>query len=144
MSRKILVAYDGTREGRSGLFEFANLLAPADAEIHLLAVVRVPSGVFLAEGFVPENVMQDEKARYAEIMNEGIGLLGERGYRATAHLAYGEPTEEIVRLARALSAQLIVIGHRRSTSFAERWWRSSVGKSLLELAPCSILVAMAD
>jgi nucleotide-binding universal stress UspA family protein len=144
MIEKVLVAYNGTREGRTGLFEFAETVALKEAEIHLLAVVAMPAGAFLSEGFAPDALMQEEKKRYEEIAREGVQLLAERGYRATPHLAYGDPTEEIVRMAVELPANLIVVGHKRHRSLAARWWKSSVGISLLEQAPCSILVAVCD
>lgn len=144
MHTRILIAYDGTREGRAGLLECADIAPLPDAEIHLLAVVRMPSGIFLAEGYVPENVLDDEKQRTQEIVDEGVRLLTERGYRVTGRLAYGEPVEEICRVAKALGVDLIVIGHRKETSFASRWWKSSVGRSLLEESPCSILIAITE
>jgi len=142
MIEKVLVAYDGTREGRTGLFEYTQTVALKEAEIHLLAVVAMPAGAFLSDGFAPDAVMEEEKSRYEEIAREGVQLLAERGYRATPHLAYGDPTEEIVRLAVELPANLIVVGHKRHRSLAARWWKSSVGISLLEQSPCSILVAV--
>jgi len=144
MSKKIVVAYDGTREGRTGLFRFTETLPQTDAEIHLLAVIRLPSGAFLAEGYIPEAVIDEEKQRYQEIVQEGMQLLAQRRYHVTSHLEFGDPIEEIVRLARQLPADLIVVGHKRQTSLAARWWGSSVGASLLERSPCSILVAVCD
>jgi nucleotide-binding universal stress UspA family protein len=144
MIDKVLVAYDGTREGRTGLFQFTETVALKEAEIHLLAVVAMPTGAFLSEGFVPEAVMDEEKQRYEQIAREGVQLLAERGYRAAPHVRYGDPTEEIVQLATELHANLIVVGHKRHRSLAARWWRSSVGASLLEQSPCSILVAVCD
>src|SRR6185312_4380130 len=82
MNKRVLVAYDGTREGRVGLFEFTRTIPPDGAEIHLLAVVRLPTGVFLAEGFVPETVMDEERQRYQEIADEGVRLLGLAGFAA--------------------------------------------------------------
>jgi nucleotide-binding universal stress UspA family protein len=144
MHKKILIAYDGTREGRAGLLECADIAPLLGAEVHLLAVVRIPAGVFLAEGFVPEQLLDAEKRRTQEVIDEGVNVLTERGYRATGHLAYGEPVEEICRLARDLGVDLIVIGHRKQTSFASRWWKGSVGQSLLEQAPCCILIAITE
>jgi nucleotide-binding universal stress UspA family protein len=54
----------------------------------------------------------------------------------------GEPVEEICRLAKSLSVDLIVVGHNQNTSFAARWWKGSVGASLLDYAPCSLLIAL--
>src|SRR5581483_10520203 len=67
MTRKVLIAYDGTREGREGLFQFMEVVPLQDAEIHLLAVVRIPTGMFLAEGYVPEPVLDQEKQRVQDI-----------------------------------------------------------------------------
>ncbi|HEY5996112.1 MAG TPA: universal stress protein [Candidatus Deferrimicrobiaceae bacterium] len=142
MVRKILLAYDGTREGRVALLECGEIAPLLHAELHLLAVMRVPSGVFLAEGYVPEAVMMSEKLRFQEIVEEGVALLKKGGYAAQGHLAFGEPVEAICRKAEELGAELIVVGHRKQTSFAARWWKGSVGMSLLECAPCSVLIAI--
>jgi nucleotide-binding universal stress UspA family protein len=48
--------------------------------------------------------------------------MSESGYQVTAHLEFGEPTEQIVRLANELPAELILVGHKRRTSLASRWW----------------------
>jgi nucleotide-binding universal stress UspA family protein len=49
--------------------------------------------------------------------------------------------EEICRLAVQLKCDVIVVGHQQKASFTSRWWRGSVGKSLLDHAPCSLFVA---
>ncbi|NUZ07479.1 universal stress protein [Piscinibacter koreensis] len=57
------------------------------------------------------------------------------------HLAHGNAAEEIGRVAREVGADLLVVGHREQGRLS-RWWRGSVGASLLTHAPCSILVAV--
>jgi nucleotide-binding universal stress UspA family protein len=141
MFRKILLAYNGSHEGRSALLACAEIAAFAKCETHLLAVAGMPSSMFLTEGFLPEELLEEEKKRSQEVLNEGIGQLQQRGFTVTGHLAIGEPVEEIVRLANDLKCDLIVIGHQKKASFASRWWRGSVGKSLLDYAPCSIYIA---
>lgn len=86
--------------------------------------------------------MEDEKKRAQEVLDEGIAQLKKSGYQATGHLAVGEPVEEISRLARALKIDLIIVGHSQKTSIASRWWRGSVGKTLLDISPCSVLIAL--
>src|SRR6476646_2409393 len=105
--RKILLAYNGSQEGKRALFECADLAAFLQAETHLLAVARMPPSLFLTEGFVPE-----------------------------------APVEEICRLAKSLGVDLVMVGHNQNTSFAARWWKGSVGASLLDYSPCSILIAL--
>jgi nucleotide-binding universal stress UspA family protein len=102
----------------------------------------MPPSLFLTEGFVPEELLEEEKKRTQAVLDEGIRSLRDRGFSATGHLAVGEPVEEICRLAKSLSVNLIVLGHNQNTSFAARWWKGSVGASLLDYAPCSILIAL--
>jgi nucleotide-binding universal stress UspA family protein len=97
--------------------------------------------MFLTEGFLPEELLEEEKKRAQEILNEGIEQLKQKGFTVSGHLAVGEPVEEICRLATELKCDVIVVGHQQRASFATRWWRGSVGKTLLDLAPCSIFVA---
>jgi nucleotide-binding universal stress UspA family protein len=97
--------------------------------------------MFLTEGFLPEELLEEEKKRAQEILNEGIAQLKQKGFSVAGHLAVGEPVEEICRLAAELKCDVIVVGHQQRASFATRWWRGSVGKTLLDLAPCSIFVA---
>src|ERR1044072_9040029 len=140
--RKILLAYNGSQEGKRALFEAADLAGFLNAETHLLAVASMPPSLFLTEGFVPEELLEEEKKRTQTVLDEGIRTLRERGFNAQGHLAVGEPVEEICRLAKSLGVHLIVVGHNQTSSFAARWWKGSVGATLLDYAPCSILIAM--
>jgi len=143
MYKRILMAYNGTHEGRTALFACAEIAAFAKAETHLLSVASMPSSMFLTEGFLPEELIEEEKKRMQGILDEGLAALKERGFSVSGHLAVGEPVEEICRLAVAIKCDLIVVGHKQKQSFAARWWRGSVGATLLDYAPCSLLVALA-
>lgn len=140
--RKILLAYNGSAEGKRALVECAELANFLHAETHLLAVASMPPSLFLTEGFVPEELLEEEKKRTQTVLDEGIANLKSQGFSATGHLAVGEPVEEICRKAKELGVDLIVVGHNQNTSFAARWWKGSVGASLLDYAPCSILIAL--
>ena len=140
--RKILLAYNGSQEGKRALLECADLASFLQAETHLLAVASMPPSLFLTEGFVPEELLEEEKKRTKTVLDEGTQTLTEKGFKAAGHLAVGEPVEEICRTAKDVGADMIVLGHNQSTSWAKRWWKGSVGASLLDYAPCSILVAM--
>ena len=140
--QRILLAYNGSKEGRRALLECADLAGFLKAETHLLAVASMPPSLFLTEGFVPEELLEEEKKRTQSVLDEGIRTLRERGFNATGHLAVGEPVEEVVRLTKSLGIDLIVVGHNQHSSFAARWWKGSVGATLLDHAPCSILIAL--
>ncbi len=140
--QKILLAYNGSREGKSALLACAEIASFAKSDTHLLAVAGMPSSMFLTEGFLPEELLEEEKKRAQEVLNEGINQLKQKGFSVTGHLAVGEPVEEICRLAAEIKVDLIVIGHQQKASFASRWWRGSVGRSLLDYAPCSIFITL--
>jgi len=140
--RKILLAYNGSKEGRRALLECADLAAFLQAETHLLAVASMPPSLFLTEGFVPEELLEEEKKRTQAVLDEGIRTLRDRGFNANGHLAVGEPVEEICRLAKGLAVDLVVVGHNQYTSFAARWWKGSDVALLIDYSPCSILIAL--
>ena len=54
----------------------------------------------------------------------------------------GSSVDEIVKVARRVQAELIVVGHKHLDSWTQRWWRGSVSKSLIEISPCSLLVVI--
>lgn len=144
MFKRILMAYNGSREGKSALLTCRELAGFTKAETHLLAVATLSSSVFLAEGFHPDELLEQERAHAREVLDEGISQLKERGFTVAGHLAVGEPVEEICRLAADLKSDLIVVGHQRSKSFLTRWWQGSVGKYLIDRAPCSVLVVLTE
>jgi nucleotide-binding universal stress UspA family protein len=140
--QKILLAYDGSQEGKRALLECADLASFLQADTCLLAVATMPPSLFLTEGFVPEELLEEEKKRTQAVLEEGIRTMRDRGFSVSGQLAVGEPVEEICRMAKSMSADLIIVGHNQKTSFAARWWKGSVGASLLDYAPCSLLIAL--
>ena len=127
--RKILLAYNGSQEGKRALLECADLASFLGAETHLLAVASMPPSLFLTEGFVPEELLEEEKKRTQSVLDEGIRTLRERGYNAVGHLSVGEPVEEICRLAKSLDdpeylkvlAQLDQPGWYKSSEDYAKW-----------------------
>ena len=118
--RKILLAYNGSIEGKRALLECADLAGFLQAETLLLAVASMPPSLFLTEGFVPEELLEEEKKRTQQVLDEGVKSLEAKGFKAKGILAVGEPVEEICRVAKEVGAELIVLGHNQKTSFAAR------------------------
>ena len=140
--QRILLAYDGSRESQRVLFECGKLTEPLDTEFHLLAVKSAPPAVLRGDGFLPEKLVEQDEDFAKSLLNEGILALRRRGLRAVSHFSVGAPIEEICNTAMEYRVDLIVVGHRQTTSFARRWWSSSMCASLLDCAPCSILVVI--
>ncbi|HTH17787.1 MAG TPA: universal stress protein [Magnetospirillum sp.] len=142
MYRHVLLAYDGTREGACALRQGAELAQATGAEVTLLAVIPARPGVLIAEA-VGGDLLGHEQELYGEVLELGLELLAKRGLRAEGKIAYGIAIDEIVKTARAVGADLIVVGHRRKGRLAQ-WWSGSVGGTLLAQAPCSLLIAVEE
>ena len=140
MFRKVLLCYDGSREGRTALREGADVVMSQNARAYLLAICPNP-----VSGCIPEAVtasLVEQGDRDAEgLLREGVEWLRERGVAAEGSLEYGNAVDVIAGTAARIHADLIVLGHR-NRSRLERWWSASDEESLLERVDCSILVAV--
>jgi nucleotide-binding universal stress UspA family protein len=139
MYRSIVLAYDGTREGRSALREGALLAKACGSKIVLLSVVAETAGLQIGESALPGALLQEQDA-YRAILQEGADRLKALGFDFEARLVQGEPTRVIAAVAADVGADLVVLGHRKRGALA-RWWSGSTGAYLLDHVGCSILVA---
>jgi nucleotide-binding universal stress UspA family protein len=139
---RILLAYDGSKEGRVALRQGAELAQLCQAEVCLLAVIKFPTEATMAVGVVPEQYLQEEEEYYHKTLQEGLERLQARGVAAHGKLVHGEPVEQIAAVAKTMGADLVVVGHRNRSRLA-RWWSGSVGLSLIDAVDCSVLVARA-
>lgn len=142
MFQTIVFAYDGSAECRDALEEGVALASRFNARCHLLAVVPPPPPMALAAGPLPGELIEDERSYASAILEEGLARLRQAGVEATGILRTDElPVEAISAVARETGADLVVVGHHRRSAL-DRWWRGSVGHSLLDHVPCSLFVSM--
>lgn len=143
MFKRILLAYDGTESGQKALLECDAMAQLTKAEVFLIAVMPPAAAFMGGEGYVYDKEAEDEERRqHQATLDEGLARLVNAGHRASGELVVGEAVDEIVRCAKKVEADLVVVGHRHLDSWAARWWRGSVSKTLIEHAPCSVLVAI--
>jgi nucleotide-binding universal stress UspA family protein len=138
---KVLLAYDGSIEGRRALREGARIAQLCGAEVFLLAVAEVSSGTVAMEGgfVIP---ISDQVQIYKDILAEGVERLEAMGFSPTAKLSIGEAGREIAKVAKDIEANLVVIGHRPDGPLSR--WFSSVGTYLVKHISCSVLVAQTE
>jgi nucleotide-binding universal stress UspA family protein len=140
MYQRILLAYDGSREGRMALREGALLAKACNAEVFLLSVDIAASIVKYSEGACA-NAMDQHQEMVREIFNEGVDRLKALGLTPVSRIAEGsDPTELIRAFAEEIAADLVVVGHRRQ-SLLERWWSGPSGGYLSDRLKCSLLIA---
>jgi len=139
MYKRILLAYDGSVEGRTALREGALLAQQCSANVFLLSVLT-DYGTFLLGKAALAGASVRLEDDFMEILNEGVARLRKLGFDPIARLVRGQPAEEIGNFAREIEADLIVVGHRRQSAF-DRWWSGPKGAYLMDYTDCSLLVA---
>ena len=142
MYERILLAYDGSREGREALRQGAVIARQSEAETFLLACMRLPDEVKI-DAVLPPELTQKAIDESQKILDEGVEILSGHDINAKGFLRHGDPSQVICQFAIEKHVDLIVLGHKPKSTLA-RWWRASVGSNILEQAPCSILIAMDD
>ena len=139
MYQRILLAYDGSREGRTALREGALLARRCGAAVYLLSVVAETPGVRIGEAAYAGAVSQTVDT-YRALFDEAIERLEGLGLKPQGRMVEGEPAPVIAAYAREVSADLVVVGHRRQ-NLLERWWSGATGAYLVDHIGCSLLIA---
>ncbi|WP_158971096.1 universal stress protein [Chachezhania sediminis] len=139
MYSTILLAYDGSLEGRLALREGAKLAQACGARVVLLAVVEPSSAVFAGDASTVY-IGPDMTDEFRQILDEGAARLVRMGLSHETRLETGLATECITRVAHEIGAELVVVGHHKQGAMA-RWLLGSVTASLSDSLNCSLLVA---
>ncbi len=138
MYRNILLAYDGTLEGRAALREGALLAKHFNARVILLAVIDSAAHMSVVAdagvAFVPLYKPED----FQKILDEGVARLTRLGLDHTALLRTGDPATCIVEVANEAGSDLVVVGHHKQGALA-RWLSGSVTASVIDRLNCSLL-----
>lgn len=140
MYHHILLAYDGTVEGRLALREGALLAKISGARVTLMAVVDPGYGLGLGVDPIGTYFPTDQTASFEKVLEEGVQRLTRMGLPHEARLERGQPAERITAVASEVSADLVVVGHHRQGVLAG-WLLGSVTADLTNSLTCSLLVA---
>ena len=143
MYKRILLAYDGSETGQKALLDCRDIAQWGSSELRLVAVMPSAAALIGAEGGVYDVAAEErDREHFQGILDEGLQRLAEAGHKATGEVVVGDAVDEIAKCARRIEADLIVVGHKHLEGWAARWWRGSVSKTLIEHAPCSVLVVI--
>ena len=133
---KILLAYDGFEHSESALAEAAELVKDTGT-LSILSVVPPDARGSKSGGHVGLRPHAHEDVARAH------KYLRERGLESEMLEEYGDPSEEIARVAAEGGFDLIVVGSRERGAVAEILL-GSVSKTLVRTAPCPVLVVGKD
>jgi nucleotide-binding universal stress UspA family protein len=139
----VLAAVD-TSSMSSRVVDLATRLARrtwTSAQLHLVHVARLGRFDRPAQaGYTVDELLADASAHldyYVRVARKQSGAVA-----VTGHLAKGDPVDEIVRLARTLLADVLVVG-THDTAGLERLLLGSVAEKVARTAPCPVFVVRA-
>jgi nucleotide-binding universal stress UspA family protein len=136
---RILLAYDGSVEGAVALREGALLAHACAAELFILAIIPGAHGLFLAES-AHSGVLGQQIQNYTSLLKRAVSRLEQLGFRPMSRLVIGEPVPVIASVAKEVSADLVVVGHR-AQGLITRWWSGSDHAYISDHVGCSLLIA---
>lgn len=140
MYKRIVVAYDGCAYSSAALIQGAELSKLCKAELHLLGIVVTTGSWGLAQAESSLDLWGSEHEYLQKALDAATHDLRSQGVNVIGAIRRGEPGNEIAAYAHQIKADLVVLGHSEKGIFM-RWFDGSVGVELLEMLPCSLLIA---
>ena len=138
MFRRILVGYDGSVGSRAALKAGLRLAVESGASITAVTVQHHLPRYGATVGEVDEE-REVEAAQARRLANEIQAEADEHDRPVEARVAVGHAAQEIVRAAKAINADLIVLGHS-GHSAAWGGLLGGVTDRVSHHAPCSVLI----
>jgi nucleotide-binding universal stress UspA family protein len=139
----ILLATDGSDEGKLATQAAAELSRDTGSEVHLVYVLPSPAqliGHHLYSDEVRESLIGGAERDAETFLKEQAERVGSGGGKvAETHLRSGDPDKEILRTAESLGVGLIVVGSR-GLGAVSRALMGSVSDSVVKHAHCPVLV----
>lgn len=136
MSRRILLAYDGSESAQKA-FEFAlQLLRREGGELAMVAVIR--SSEFAVD-VGAQNLIEGACAMLGSEMQRLQRRVQFAGANSSIMIRLGQPAQQILQVAREWHADLIVTGQRAGFSLT-RYLGGSVSNQIRARSPCGLHV----
>ncbi len=140
---RIVVAMDGSKDAWAGVEYLLKMPLPEVADITVVSVVPpLPIDTFeqpvtLASFLEQLRTPLLKKAR--AVAQQAAARIQKAGYEARISVVHGHPSHEIVKVAEAERADLVVVGSRGLTG-TSRFLMGSVSDGVIKYAPCAVLV----
>jgi nucleotide-binding universal stress UspA family protein len=132
LSRRILVAYDGSEQARRALDFGVGIARLMGAGIGVVSVVPVYAGRMGADPW-------DDASAHSAELREAQRTVREAGLVPTLHEPFGEVANQIVRTAAQGGYDHIVLGSRHLGLF-DRILQGSVSEAVVTRAGCCVTI----
>src|SRR4028118_2410118 len=138
---KILLATDGSEEGKRAIQAAIELSRDTSSELHVVYVLPTPAqliGHHLYSDEIRESLIGGAEREAERFLKEQAERIESDGAKvAETHLRSGDPDKEILRTAESLGVGLIVIGSR-GLGAVSRALMGSVSDSVVRHAHCPV------
>jgi nucleotide-binding universal stress UspA family protein len=136
MYSAIVVGTNGSDTAARAVAHAADLAYANKATLHLVS--SIPRKVVTA-GEIAGPVVIDTGAEAAAILAEAAEAVQRDGLTVETHAMQLDPAQAIVNLAKAVDADLVVVGNKGMKG-AKRFLLGSVPNSVAHNAPCAVLI----
>ena len=144
---KLLFATDGAKQSTAAIEMLKHFALEDGDTIKVITVIdmALPLDIDMFGGFAPDTSQIENAARgnAARILEETAlvlrGFYGDRSIEITTETLFGSPDSRIVETAEEDRPDLIIIGSHGHSRW-ERLLIGSVSNSVVQHAPCSVLV----
>lgn len=134
--RRILVGYDASTESEKALEVALALGDSTDSKVLVLAVAR-PSEPDTSVKAVA--LLNGARERLERALSHLRSRVRQNGVEIETQVVVGHQAEQIIIKAREDHADLIVVGHR-GTSSLDQLTLGSISEQVLSHAPCAVMV----
>jgi nucleotide-binding universal stress UspA family protein len=136
VSKRIMVAFDGSKPSEKA-FHYALATAKQNnALLWVVSVVQLPEPATMVE---TDAILDSAKENYELLFQPLREEAKSSGVALEMEIAVGHPAEQIIRKAKDLNVDLVVVGHR-GHSRIEEWLLGSVSKRVSSYAPCAVTI----
>lgn len=141
MTRKILLATDGSPSAADATREALTLAAALDGSLIAVAVEHVTQPAYSYYGYaeIHTELVAAEHAHVRDVLAETTHMAEEAGIECETVAANGLPVDAICRVAREHNVRMIVIG-AHGWGALRRFVFGSVSTGVLHEAQCPVLV----
>ena len=141
--RRIVIGMDSSKDARAGLEFLLQMPVPEASHFTVVSVVPpLPIEASLQpslEGALLDQVRAPFIEEANTIAKQAAERIAKAGFTVTTTVVHGHPSHEIVKLAEAERADLVVVGSR-GLSDTTRFLIGSVSDGVIKYTPCSVLV----
>jgi nucleotide-binding universal stress UspA family protein len=141
MFKRIVAAYDGSKEAEHALVAAIRLAKSLNAELHAVTVIAaLPAYSAFAEAADSSltRVLEDDRASYyVDLHEKARALAVHDAMEIEHHVLDGHGVDPIVDFLRKKKADLLVVGLHQHNLYISRLW--SRVYELAQEAPCDVL-----